>query len=93
MTKIDKFKEELKDSIKEKTEERLKLISSVEELTTQITNLLEKYYVIDERMVAIKCPTCKGTGYMENKGNKQLCPSCGGPDKPYIWVEKYESGK
>ena len=29
-------------------------------------------------------------GYkLTDDGKKQMCPSCGGPDNPYIWAEKY----
>jgi phage FluMu protein Com len=94
MTKIENLKDELEDEIKSITRKRDKLLVEVNDIGKELGNLLEKYYALDENMVAIKCPRCKGMGYLQdNKGNKQLCDTCGGPDKPYIWMEKYEPRK
>jgi NMD protein affecting ribosome stability and mRNA decay len=94
MTKIEEIKESTEEEIRKLSRKRSELIIELDKVSKDINTSLEKLYALEPSMVAIKCPACQGKGYIEsNDGNKQICSTCGGPDKPYIWAEKYESGK
>ena len=92
MTKktIEEFKEELEDKIKSIVRKRNELLMELDKLQKEIAILLEQSFSLDESKIKIKCLNCSGVGYkLTDDGKKQMCPSCGGPDNPYIWAEKY----
>lgn len=81
---------EIEDNIKSLNRKRDKLIIELDSITKELSLKIDELYRHLDTMVAIKCPECQGKGYLEGKDKaKQFCRICGGPDRPYIWAEKY----
>jgi len=71
------------------------MIVDIDKISNEINTLMEQQLALDETHVRVYCLPpplgCNGKGYLETEdGKKQMCPICGGPDRPYIWARKYE---
>ena len=87
---MEDYMNELQDKISTLVRERNNLILEMDKKTKELEKLVEQQFVLDENKIKIKCLGCKGLGYVPTEdGKKQFCPMCGGPDKPYLWADKY----
>jgi len=83
--------EEFNDDINSLIGKRNNLILEAEKINKDLFKIVEERNEIDPRMVKVKCLQCGGKGYQETEdGKKTMCQLCGGPDKPYIWVELHK---
>ena len=93
---VESFKLDLEDNLNSLIKKRDNLVLEVRKVQSDIENNLEKLFAIDTNKVRIVCSNCRGTGIspsLSQDGKKQFCEVCGGPDKPYLWAEKYSPKK
>ena len=91
---VEDYKTELDDKIKSLLRTRNEKVVELNNLNKEIEVLMEQQLALDESKIKVKCIVCSGRGYIESEdGRKVMCQVCGGPDKPYIWAEKYTDTK
>lgn len=93
MTKtIEDIRNELQDKLNTLVRKRDSSILEIQKTQKDIEDIIEKQYSMDASKIRIKCINCRGTGISPNvgqDGKKHFCEVCGGPDRPYLWAEKY----
>jgi len=87
---VEEYKNKITDKINTLTRQRDKMIMDVRDTQKEIETLAESLYALDPNKQRIMCPQCKSTGIVLTQDNKKrFCEVCGGPDKPYLWADKY----
>lgn len=92
MTKLEDYKTKLEDDLNSLVRKRDTMILEIRDIQTKIETLIDQSYALDSSKIRIKCFNCKGTGISptpSQDGKKRFCEMCGGPDKPYLWAEKF----
>jgi hypothetical protein len=92
MTKVEDYRIKLEDEINSLMKKRDSLVLEMRDIQSKLETLIEQSYALDPTKIRIKCFNCKGTGISprtSQDGKKQYCEVCGGPDKAYLWAERF----
>jgi hypothetical protein len=92
MSDIVAMKEEIEDEINHLVRKRDSMILEIQKIQNELESLAEKSYSLDQSKIRIRCFNCKGTGISptpSQDGKKRFCEMCVGPDKPYLWADRY----
>jgi hypothetical protein len=87
---IEDYKNKIEERIESLTKNRDKMIMDIRDTQKELETLAESLYALDTNKIRIMCPQCRSTGIVTAQdGKKHYCEVCGGPDKPYLWADKF----
>jgi hypothetical protein len=87
---VEDYKHKIEEKLEDLIKRREKLVLDLRETQREVENFTDMLYAMDLSKQRIVCPTCRSTGIITTQdGKKHYCDVCGGPDRPYLWADKY----